>query len=179
VSFAHLSSRIVDDEEVAVSRAIGIDVHRDFCEVAIVVEGQVRSAGQIETPPAALELFAGSLAPTDRVALARVGGDRDPRSHRRGGDRPGGGRRGLRAGGPQLPAGSRSRPAAAARTIRTCVGYPVTRYRWQGFADAWTTLSAGVDQLRAALFPHNSATLGEALTRQCWPTSDRWTPSPR
>jgi transposase len=27
-----------------VSRAIGMDVHRDFCEVAIVVEGQVRSA---------------------------------------------------------------------------------------------------------------------------------------
>jgi hypothetical protein len=30
VSFAHLSSRIVDDEEVAVFRAIGMDVHRDF-----------------------------------------------------------------------------------------------------------------------------------------------------
>lgn len=55
------------------SRAIGMDVHRDFCEVAIVVEGQVRSAGQIETTPAALELFAGSLAPTDRVALEVTG----------------------------------------------------------------------------------------------------------
>jgi hypothetical protein len=40
VSFAHLSSRIVDDEEVAVSRAIGMDVHRDFCEGVIVSGGQ-------------------------------------------------------------------------------------------------------------------------------------------
>ena len=54
-------------------RAIGMDVHRDFCEVAIVVEGEVRSAGQIETTPAALELFAASLAPTDRVALEVTG----------------------------------------------------------------------------------------------------------
>ena len=73
VSFAHLSSRIVDDEEVAVFRAIGMDVHRDFCEVAIVAAGEVRSAGRIETSPAALELFASSLAPTDRVALEVTG----------------------------------------------------------------------------------------------------------
>jgi len=45
VSFAHLSSRIVDDEEVAVFRAIGMDVHRDFCEVVIVAAGKVCSAG--------------------------------------------------------------------------------------------------------------------------------------
>jgi transposase len=73
VSFAHLSSRIVDDEEVAVFRAIGMDVHRDFCEVAIVAAGEVRSAGRIETTPAALELFASSLAATDRVALEVTG----------------------------------------------------------------------------------------------------------
>ena len=54
-------------------RAIGMDVHRDFCEVAIVAAGAVRSAGQIETTPAALELFASSLAPTDRVALEVTG----------------------------------------------------------------------------------------------------------
>lgn len=50
-------------------RAIGLDSHRDFCEVAVVEEGEVRSAGRIETTPEALELFAQSLAPTDRVAL--------------------------------------------------------------------------------------------------------------
>lgn len=50
-----------------------MDVHRDFCEVAIAQAGGVRSAGQVETTPAALELFAASLAPTDRVALEVTG----------------------------------------------------------------------------------------------------------
>jgi transposase len=50
-------------------REIGLDVHRDFCEVAIVEHGELRSAGRIETTPQALELFAHSLAPSDRVAL--------------------------------------------------------------------------------------------------------------
>ena len=50
-------------------RAIGLDVHRDFCEVAIVQGGEVRSAGRIETSPEVLELFAASLAPDDRVVL--------------------------------------------------------------------------------------------------------------
>lgn len=50
-----------------------MDVHRDFCEVAIAQGCEVRSAGQIETTPAALELFAASLAPTDRVALEVTG----------------------------------------------------------------------------------------------------------
>ena len=56
-----------------VFRAIGMDVHRDFCEIAIVAAGQTRSIGRIETTPAALELFAASLAPTDRVALEVTG----------------------------------------------------------------------------------------------------------
>jgi transposase len=73
VSFAHLSSRIVDDEEVAVFRAIGIDVERDFCEVAIVAAGRTLSVGRIATTPEALELFASSLASTDRVALEVTG----------------------------------------------------------------------------------------------------------
>ena len=46
-----------------------MDVHRDFCEVAIVQAGEVRSAGRIETSPEVLELFAASLAPDDRVVL--------------------------------------------------------------------------------------------------------------
>ncbi len=48
-------------------RAIGLDVHRDFCEVAVVEEARVSSAGRIETTPAALELFAESLGRDDRV----------------------------------------------------------------------------------------------------------------
>ena len=50
-------------------RSIGLDIHRDFCEVAIAEGGEVRSPGRIEMTPAALELFAGSLASTDQVAL--------------------------------------------------------------------------------------------------------------
>ena len=50
-------------------REIGLDVHRDFCEVAMVEGGELRSAGRIETTPQTLELFAQSLAPSDRVAI--------------------------------------------------------------------------------------------------------------
>ena len=54
-------------------RAIGMDVHRDFCEVAIAQGGQVRSAGQIKATPEALELFAASLSPSDVVVLEVTG----------------------------------------------------------------------------------------------------------
>jgi transposase len=54
-------------------RAVGLDVHRDFCEVALVEDGEVRSAGRIETTPEALELFAQSLGPHDYVALEVTG----------------------------------------------------------------------------------------------------------
>ena len=58
----------------SVGRAIGLDVHRDFCEVAICEAGVVRSAGRVETAPEVLELFARSLGPEDRVALEVTGG---------------------------------------------------------------------------------------------------------
>ena len=58
----------------SVGRAIGLDVHRDFCEVAICEAGRVRSAGRIETSPEVLELFAQSLGREDRVALEVTGG---------------------------------------------------------------------------------------------------------
>jgi transposase len=54
-------------------RAVGLDVHLDFCEVAVVEDGEVRSAGRIETKPEQIELFAGSLGPDDRVALEVTG----------------------------------------------------------------------------------------------------------
>jgi hypothetical protein len=55
-------------EEVVV-RFIGVDVHRDFCEVAIVEDGRLRFAGQVASAPSELEVFAGSLAPDDVVAM--------------------------------------------------------------------------------------------------------------
>jgi len=57
----------------AIGRAIGLDAHRDFCEVAIGHEGRVRSAGRVATSPEQLLLFAQSLTKSDRVALEVTG----------------------------------------------------------------------------------------------------------
>jgi transposase len=54
-------------------RSIGLDVHRDFCEVAILDACGGRARGRIATTPADLELFARSLGPDDRVALEVTG----------------------------------------------------------------------------------------------------------
>jgi transposase len=54
-------------------RAIGLDVHRDFCEVAIAEAGNVRSAGRIATRPDVLGAFAQSLTTDDRVVLEVTG----------------------------------------------------------------------------------------------------------
>jgi transposase len=50
-----------------------LDVHRDFCEVALVEAGELRSAGRIATKPEALELLAQSLDRDDQVALEVTG----------------------------------------------------------------------------------------------------------
>jgi transposase len=55
-------------------RTVGLDLHRDFCEVAICEDGVVRSAGRVKMAPEGLEALAASLAPTDRVALEVSGG---------------------------------------------------------------------------------------------------------
>jgi transposase len=54
-------------------RFVGLDVHRDFCEVAIVEHGAVRSAGRVATTPETLTLFAQSLGPDAHVALEATG----------------------------------------------------------------------------------------------------------
>jgi transposase len=54
-------------------RAIGIDVHRDFCEVAISEGGQLRSVGRVPSTPHDLELLGASLASDDQVALEATG----------------------------------------------------------------------------------------------------------
>src|SRR5215211_7692528 len=74
VSFAHLVSRVSDEEEEAGNGYIGLDVHREFCEVAISEEGEVRSAGRVRTRREELELFAKSLGSDDEVALETTGG---------------------------------------------------------------------------------------------------------
>ncbi len=54
-------------------RAIGLDVHLEFCEVAIADGAELRSAGRIATRPEEIELFAQSLGKEDRVALEVTG----------------------------------------------------------------------------------------------------------
>jgi transposase len=56
-----------------VGRAIGLDVHRDFCVVAICEEGEVRTAGRVPSTPEGLRLLAQSLIASDRVALEVTG----------------------------------------------------------------------------------------------------------
>jgi transposase len=65
----HLPSAESHDEEEETMRSIGLDIHRDFCEVAIAAAGEIRSPGRIEMTPEALELFAQSLGDDDQVAL--------------------------------------------------------------------------------------------------------------
>jgi transposase len=55
-------------------RWFGLDVHRDFCEVAVADVDGVRSAGRIATRVPSLELFAQSLAGDDVVALEATAG---------------------------------------------------------------------------------------------------------
>ena len=81
VSFARWFSALSYDGRCEVSqllrwvgRAIGLDLHRDFCEIAICEDGVVRSAGRVSITPEALEAFAASLESTDRVALEVSGG---------------------------------------------------------------------------------------------------------
>jgi transposase len=54
-------------------RFIALDVHRDFCEVAIKDESGLRLAGRVKSSPSELERFAASLAPDDQVALEATG----------------------------------------------------------------------------------------------------------
>jgi hypothetical protein len=54
-------------------RSIALDVHRDFCEIAIKDESGLRRAGRVKTSQEELELFAQSLAPDDQLALEATG----------------------------------------------------------------------------------------------------------
>jgi len=72
-----------------VGRAIGLDVHRDFCGVAICVDGEVGSGGRVPSTPEGLRTLAHSLLASDRVALEVTGScwevARAPRASRQSG----------------------------------------------------------------------------------------------
>ncbi len=50
-------------------RRIGLDVHREFAQIAVWEDGLVRQAGRVETTPEALRVLADSLEPSDEVAI--------------------------------------------------------------------------------------------------------------
>jgi transposase len=54
-------------------RCIGLDVHREFAQVAIWEDGVVRQAGRIELTPERLRDFAASLCASDEVAIEATG----------------------------------------------------------------------------------------------------------
>jgi transposase len=54
-------------------RCIGLDVHREFAQVAIWEAGVVRQAGRIQTTPEALREFAENLCASDEVVLEATG----------------------------------------------------------------------------------------------------------
>ena len=56
-----------------VDRAVGLDVHRDFCVVAICEDGVTRSAGRVASTPEGIRSLAESLLASDRVALEVTG----------------------------------------------------------------------------------------------------------
>jgi transposase len=56
-----------------VGRAIGLDVHRDFCVVAVCEDGRVRSGARVPSTPEGLTMLAQSLGRSDRVALEVTG----------------------------------------------------------------------------------------------------------
>jgi transposase len=56
-----------------VVRYIGMDVHREFAQLAVVEDGLVRDEGRIGVTPEALRSWAGDLRPDDEVALEATG----------------------------------------------------------------------------------------------------------
>src|SRR5690554_3634857 len=60
-------------EQEVCMRYAALDVHRDFCEAALVEEGQPRSGGRIATDPDALAQWARTLGPSTIVALEATG----------------------------------------------------------------------------------------------------------
>ena len=55
-------------------RAVGLDLHRDFCVIAICEEGLTYSAVRVPMTAEGLESLVASLEPTDRVVMEVSGG---------------------------------------------------------------------------------------------------------
>src|SRR5215813_6313251 len=76
--FQHRSSSFDGKGKAAMSerstrRFIGLDVHRDFAQVAIWEHGVVCQSGRFTTTPEGVRAFAADLSPADEVALEATG----------------------------------------------------------------------------------------------------------
>ena len=67
VVIARRLSKFVSTNREVMVRSIGLDVHRDFCEVAISEAGQVRSAGRIAPRPDGREGVGQTLPADEQV----------------------------------------------------------------------------------------------------------------
>src|SRR5438034_11537555 len=54
-------------------RYIGMDVHREFAQLAVLKDGRLRDEGKIGVTPEALRAWADGLHPDDQVALEATG----------------------------------------------------------------------------------------------------------
>ena len=114
-----------------VGRAIGLDVHRDFCVVAICEEGEVRTGARVPSTPEGLAVLAESLLASDRVALEvtgqLLGGGADPRAARRSGGRGQPGRHRDHAGAREDRPARRAHAGAVVVVGRAGVGVDARR----------------------------------------------------
>lgn len=55
------------------TRFIGMDVHREFAQIAVVEDGLVRDEGRIGVTPQELQAWVATLQPSDHVALEATG----------------------------------------------------------------------------------------------------------
>ena len=115
-------------------RFIGIDVHRDFCEIAIWEDGKLRRHPRVPARRPALTSYARSLQPTDQVGLEATGNalsdrpnHRTPRGQGRHRQwrRPQGDRRRQGQDGP--PRRPHARPASRIRVLPADLGLVTIR----------------------------------------------------
>src|SRR5437870_8946351 len=74
LSLAHHPPVVIARAEGGRMRFIGLDIHRDQCEVAIVEYGTVRSAGRFRSSVAEVQRFAEGLGGEDWVGLEATAG---------------------------------------------------------------------------------------------------------
>ena len=168
-----------------VGRAIGLDVHRDFCVVAICEDGQVRSGARVPSTPEGLALLAREPG---GVGSGGVGGDgqllgggADPRAARRPGGRGQPGRHRDHAGAREDRPAGRAHVGEAVVVGRAGVGVDARRALPRAASPAGAARAARAlalareerDPRRAAAPPAGQAAVLGPVRRQGPPVAGR------